>query len=222
VSAEDQPAVDRATQPPVQCAECLAPVETPAFDVKGSPLCAACADAYYVACAECKRLAPNDEVRVNDGLHYCLECFARTFEASGDGAPENVDALVAEYIAAHAEHKKLSERLDQIKEQIKAAAARRERAGGAVTFRSDQGSVKCSYQTKLKWDPDKVAALEETLGPERFESLFERKVSFTPIKGEVDGYLNSDAGDAKVRDALLDACEKVETPSITVVAKKQP
>jgi hypothetical protein len=223
VSSEEQTRADGAPAAAVTCAECLAPVEAPLVDRKGSSLCAACAEAYYAACGQCKQLVAQDETKSSDGVPYCLECYDATFGARPEGAPSEAEAetLAAEYVALHAEHKKIGERLDEIKELLKNAAIGRERAGSAVTFRSDAGSVKCSFQTKVKWDNERVAELEGVLGPERFASLFDRKVSFSPVKSAVDSYLSSASeADAEVRDALLSACEKVETPVISVVPKK--
>jgi hypothetical protein len=84
---------------------------------------------------------------------------------------------------------RVDERMDEIKELLKAAAYTRERVAGAVTLRSDSATVKCSFASRLKCDQECVAALESALGPDRFAVLFDRKVTFSPNKAAVEAVL---------------------------------
>jgi hypothetical protein len=107
--------------------------------------------------------------------------------------------------------------MEEIKELLKAAAYTRERVAGAVTLKSDSGSVKCNFPTRLKADQERVAALESVLGPDRFAALFERKVTFSPNKAAVEAVLTGKSDDDEdVRQAVRGAVEVTETPTITV------
>jgi hypothetical protein len=212
----------------LQCAECL---ETVAADAAvtargGETLCAGCAKNYYVACAACDGLIPQDEARTHADVVYCSDCEAQALRAKAGDVPDEseVDALVSEYIALHREEKRVKDRLDEIKEQLKAAASVRSRVAGAVTLSGGEGAVKCSFKTSLKCIPEKVSALEQQLEPEKFAAFFERKVSYNPVKDELEKFLsNDDGGDANLRESILAAVERTETPTLTVVRpKKQP
>ena len=208
------------------CAECL---ETVAADDaltarRGETLCAACAKSYYVACATCNGLIPQDEARTHDDAVYCSDCEAQALRAKAGDVPDEseIDGLVSEYIALHAEEKRVKDRLDEIKEQLKAAASIRQRVAGAVTLSGEDGAVKCSFKTNLKCIPEKVSALEGQLEPEKFAALFERKVSYSPVKDQLEKILsNEDGGDANLRESILAAVERTETPTLTVVRPKK-
>ncbi|MDQ1611879.1 MAG: hypothetical protein QOG00_1810, partial [Pyrinomonadaceae bacterium] len=104
----------------------------------------------------------------------------------------------------------------------KAAAAARERVAGAVTLRGEDGVVKCSFKTNLKCDPEKVGALENRLEPDAFAALFERKISYSPVKEQLEKFLSNDTGtDANLRELILAAVERTETPTLTVVRPKK-
>jgi hypothetical protein len=212
--------------PPLRCAECLETVATAdAVAARGGEtLCAGCAKNYYVACATCDGLIPQDEARVHADVVYCSACEAHALQAKAADAPDEseVEALVSEYIALHAEEKRVKDRLEEIKEQLKAAASVRERVAGAVTLSGEEGAVKCSFKTNLKCIPEKVSALEQQLEPDRFAALFERKVSYSPVKDGLEKLL-SDAGgtDANLREVILSAVERTETPTLTVVRPKK-
>ena len=210
--------------PPQLCVECL---ETPTGTVagrRGETLCAGCAKNYYVACALCRGLIPQDEALMREDAVYCTDCDAQGLQAQAAGAPDDaeVDALVSEYIGLHGEEKRIKERMDEIKERLKAAAAARERVSGAVTLSGEEGAVKCSFKTSLKCIPERVSALEGQLAPDEFAALFERKVSYSPVKDNLEKLLSHDAEtDGGLRTQILAAVERTETPTLTVVRPKK-
>ena len=209
---------------PQLCVECLETVAEPVAGRRGEILCPACAKNYYVACALCRGLIPQDEALTQRDAVYCLDCNAQASQAAAGYAPDDaqVESLVSEYIGLHAEEKRIKDRLDEIKEQLKAAAAARERVAGAVTLSGEEGAVKCNFKTSLKCIPDKVSALEGQLEPDEFAALFERKVSYSPVKDNLEKFLSNDAGtDAHVRELILAAVERTETPTLTVVRPKK-
>lgn len=207
------------------CAECLETATETVAGRRGETLCAACAKNYYVACALCRELIPQDEALARGDDVYCSECDARgALERAGDAPGEaEVESLVSEYIALHAEEKRVKDRLEEIKERLKAAASARERVAGAVTLRGEDGAVKCSFKTSLKCNAEKVSALEAQLAPGDFAALFERKVSYNPVKDNLEKLLADDAAgtDANLRTLVLDAVERTETPTLTVVRPKK-
>jgi hypothetical protein len=213
------------TTAPQSCVECLESATETVAGRGGETLCRECAKNYYVACALCHGLIPQDEALTRDDAVYCSGCEAQgAQEARATGAPEDaeVESLVSEYIGLHAEEKRIKERLDEIKEQLKAAAASRERVAGAVTLNGEEGAVKCSFKTSLKCLPEKVGALEARLEPDEFGALFERKISYSPVKDNLEKFLLNDAGgDADLRELVLAAVERTETPTLTVVRPKK-
>lgn len=222
----EQIPVPSAPASPLHCAECLEPVASDAAVAsrRGEMLCAVCAKNYYVACAACNELIPQDEARTHDDAVYCFDCEAQALRAKAGDVPDEseLDALVSEYIALHREEKRVKDRLDEIKEQLKAAASVRARVAGAVTLSGGEGAVKCSFKTSLKCIPEKVSALEQQLEPEKFAAFFERKVSYNPVKDELEKFLShTDGGDANLRESILAAVERTETPTLTVVRPKK-
>jgi len=207
------------------CVECLETVtEAVVTGRRGETLCAACAKSYYVGCSTCGGLIPQDEALTRGDAIYCSDCEAPDLKANAPDAPDEseVASLVKEFITLHAEEKRIKDRLDEIKEQLKRAASARERVAGAVTFGGAEGAVKCSFKTNLKCIPEKVSALEGQLEAERFAALFERKVSYSPVKENLEKFLSGDEGaDANLRDLVLAAVEKTETPTLTVVRPKK-
>jgi hypothetical protein len=98
----------------------------------------------------------------------------------------------------------------------------RARVAGAVTLSGEEGAVKCSFKTNLKCNPEKVSALEHQLGPEKFAAFFERKVSYNPVKDQLEKFLSTDdVGDTNLRASILAAVERTETPTLTVVRPKK-
>jgi hypothetical protein len=209
---------------PQLCVECLETAAEAVNGRRGETLCAGCAKNYYVACAHCRGLIPQDEALMRGDVVCCSDCVAQGAQAQAVDAPGDaeVQSLVSEYIGLHAEEKRIKDRLDEIKERLKAAAAARERVAGAVTLSGEEGALKCSFKTNLKCIPEKVSALERQLEPVEFASLFERKVSYSPVKDNLEKFLSNDAGtDAPLRALILAAVERTETPTLTVVRPKK-
>ncbi len=191
---------------------------------RGETLCSVCAKNYYVACAACHGLIPQDEALMQMDSVYCAACAAQALQANTGQALDEaeVKSLVSEFIELHADEKRVKDRLDAIKEQLKTAAATRQRVSGAVTLGGEGGAVKCSFKTNLKCIPEKVSALEDQLEPDKFAALFERKVSYSPVKDQLEKFLSGDAAtDADLRQSVLAAVERIETPTLTVVRPKK-
>lgn len=206
------------------CAECLAKVARPVKALDGASLCAECAEAYYVACAGCGGLIPGDDSLSREEKSYCVACHARGVLPPGVAPPsdEEIEELVSEYIQLHAEHKKLSERIDFLKERLKVAASIRQRVEGAVLLRSSKGELRCRYTSKINCIDDKVPQLEAILGPRLFESLFMREVKFKAVKDRINEFLSlNDAASEPLKSAVRDAIEEVETPSLIVQRQKK-
>ena len=198
-----------------QCSECLTPSPDLVATRAGDQVCPSCATTYYVACGDCKGLAPRDETRASDGVAYCLECFDRMFAVDGIDSEADVEALVAEYVQLSAESKQISERLDAIKDQLKSIAASRERVAGAVVLGDGDQSVRCSYRTDYKVpDAEKVEALEPVLGHDRFVALFDRSVTYKPNKPELEEFLTT--AEPELREAVREAVRVTEVETLTV------
>lgn len=210
------------------CVECLKPVaagET-VLDRTGAALCRRCAAESYAPCAGCGGLVPGDETlaRASDGAAVCAECHARgAAPPEGEPAPAEgeVEALVGEYVTLYEESKRLGARLDEIKERLKLAAQARPRVSNAVVLRAGGAGVRCSFAVKRSYDAEALAAAEKLLGDE-FGSLFERKVSFSAVRGRLEEFLSADDEErAAARDLVRAAEQRSETVSLTVVAQKK-
>lgn len=210
------------------CVECLVRLDAGGqlLDRTGASLCRACAAAFYTPCAGCGGLVPADEAlaRNDTGALNCFECFGRP--ASDDGtealSDEEVETLVAEYVALHEELKRLDARAVEIKEQLKRAATARPRVSNAVVLRADEAGVRCSYTSKVTYDAERLAAAEALLGVEGFAALFERKVTFTAVKPRLEEFLSTDdAATAAARDAVRAAESRTEVATLTVVAQRK-
>ena len=215
-----------APAPATSCAECLGPAEPPVAARGGATLCGACAEGYYAPCAACGVLAPLDEAVAKDSRLVCADCDAggAALSVAPEDVPDEatVETLVAEYVALHAEEKRVKDRLEEIKEQLKLAASVRQRVAGAVTLRGGGGAVKCGYKSALKCDDEKVAALEQRLDAEQFESLFQRSVRYAPVKENLEKLLSEAAGDLdEVRELVRAAVERTEQATLTVVRPKK-
>jgi cell division septum initiation protein DivIVA len=166
---------------------------------------------------------PQDEARARDKLSLCAECFAKpSGAAQTEEVDEPLDTLVAEYVALHAEEKRIKGQMDALKERLKKAAEGMPRAGGAVTLRAGDEAVRCSYRTKLKCEDAGVERLAELLAPEEFARLFERKVSFSSHDEEITEFLateNEEHSDA--RELLRAAVRETETVMLTVVPPRK-
>lgn len=210
------------------CVECLGDLAGAGLlDRTGAALCRACADEFYAPCEMCGGLVPRDEAmrRPDGGALNCFECFGRAAAPDGSEAltDEEVAALVAEYVALHEELKRLDARASEVKEQLKRAATARSRVSNAVVLRAGEGAtVRCSYASKATYDPGKLAAAEAALGPDGFAALFERKVTFTAVKGRLEEFLSSeDEATAAAREAVRAAESRAEVVTLTVVAPRR-
>ena len=207
----------------VVCHECETPVSEPAAIVRGKPICGVCLEEYFAPCNDCREFVAKDEAVIRDGIVRCPDCASKAAVPSGSRVPadEELRQLVDEYVALHTEKTRVDERMEDIKELLKAAAYTRERVAGAVTLKSETASVKCSFASRLKADQDRVAALESVIGTDRFAALFERKVTFNPNKAAVEAVLAGKSDDDEdVRQAVAAAVEVTETPTVTVPKKK--
>lgn len=210
------------------CVECLGELSAAEriHDRTGAALCRACATEFYTPCSGCGGLVPTDEARArpDNGALNCFECFKRPADADGEEAlsDEEVAALVAEYVALHEELKRLDARASEIKEQLKRAATVRPRVSNAVVLRTEAGGVRCSYTTKTTYDAEKLSTAEALLGADDFAALFERKVTFSAVKGRLEEFLSSDdAATAAAREAVRAAENRTETTMLTVVAQRK-
>ena len=214
-------------QPPstaTVCAECLEAVSQSVANLRGETLCGSCAESYYAPCAACGGLVPRDEALKRDGAGYCPACDLNAAGVSPEDVPDDaeVDRLVAEYVALHAEEKRVKDRLDEIKERLKTAASARQRVANAVTLRGEDAAVKCSYRAAWKCDDEKVAALEGVLDAGRFGALFQRSVKYAPVKESLEKLFSGEAGaDADLKKLVGAAVEKSEQATLTVVRPKK-
>ena len=209
---------------PVFCAECEQPVASVVLSRAGTNLCAECVAAYYVACSGCGGLVPKDESVSRNDLPYCADCFSKPpGETNAATVDETlIETLIAEYIALHTEEKRVSDRMEVIKEQLKNAAATRQREGNAVTLRAGDAAVRCSYRASLKCDAESAEALAGLLEEEEFSSLFERKTSFNPIKDRIAEFLaGTDEAHQEARDAVRAALRESETVTLSVVTTRK-
>ena len=206
------------------CAECLGPVSTAVHAQNGACLCPQCAEQFYRSCAGCGGLIPQDEAVMRDGALCCVRCLAAP-GPKDDAAvlsDEALSALVAEFIQLHAEAKRLNDRLETVKEQLKRHAASQPRTANAVMLRTGEYAVKCGYSMRVSYNADKLAAVEAMLGTEPFTALFSRKITFSPVKESLDAFLASEAPDtAAARDAILAAAERTEIATVTPIAPKR-
>jgi hypothetical protein len=215
------------------CVECLSAVGAAeaVLDRTGAALCRACAAEFYAACAACGGLVPRDEALARDdgggdNKLYCAECFRASAFAAEEAEPvsdDEVEALVAEFVALHAEKKRLDARVEEIKERLKLAARARPRVAGAVVLRAgEDAGVRCSYSVRTTYDAEKLQTVEAMLGGAGFASLFERKVTFSPVKNSLEEFLSSsDDEHGAAREAIRAAAQHTETATLNVVAQKK-
>src|SRR2546423_9231998 len=113
-------------------------------------------------------------------------------------------------------------RAAEIKERLKMAARARPRVSNAVVLRAEGGAgVRCSYTVKTSYDTEKLAAAEVLLDAAEFAALFERKVTFAAVKGQLEEFLSStDEARASARDAVRSAEQRTEVATLTVVVQK--
>jgi hypothetical protein len=209
------------------CVECLRAVEAveALVDRCGAALCPSCATEFYVGCGVCGRLVARDEGMARPGAEalVCADCFrAPAEEAEPLPADEEVERLVARYVELHAERKRLDTELDVIKETLKRVALARPRVANAVVLRAGVGGVRCSYAVRTTWDAEKLSEAEGLLGADVFASLFERKVSFSPVRERLAEFLSTaDDASAPARELVRAAEQTAETTTLTVVAARR-
>ena len=133
-----------------------------------------------------------------------------------------IESLIAEYTSLHTEEKRINDRIEVIKEQLKSAAAIRQREGNAVTLRAGDAAVRCNYRTSFKCDTESAEALAQLLDEEQFSSLFERKLSFNPIKDRLTQFLSgTDEATQEVREIVRAAVRETETVTLSVVTTRK-
>jgi hypothetical protein len=203
-----------------QCAECLAPVSAIVKAQNGTRLCQQCAEQFYLTCAGCGGLIPQDEAVMRGSVLCCVPCLTTpgcedTTEALSDA---ELTALLAEFMRLHAEAKQLNDRLEEVKEQLKRHAAAQPRVANAVVLRAGEHAVKCGYGVRVSYSAEKLSAVEAMLGAEQFAALFERKITFSAMKENLEAFLAGEAAEtAAARAAILAAAERKEVATLTPV-----
>lgn len=211
----------------LSCAECENTIDSVASNSvtakTGIPVCSECIELYYIACANCLMYIPRDESLACGGRMVCADCYAKPQSTSADvSLLENPEALISEYIALHAEEKRIKTRMEELKEVLKEIAAAQQRISNAVTLRAGDVSVKCSFRSSIKCNQEVVESLAERLDKQEFEALFERKVSYSPHKESVQDFLNHmDDERAEARELLRSAIIETETVTLTIVANRK-
>lgn len=212
------------------CVECLRALTEPEAlaDRCGAALCGACAAEFYVPCAGCGGLVARDEGRARAdvaGALFCAECFRAPAPQAGVGplpGDEETEALVARYVALHAEKKRVDAEIDEVKERLKLVAGARARVAGAVLLRAGDSGVRCSYSVRTTWDAERLSAAEALLGGEEFAALFERKVTFTPLRERLDDFLaGADEELSAARELVRAAAHVSETATLNVITPKK-
>ena len=211
----------------ILCVECESPINDTIIDKgttkTGALVCPECIELYYVACANCVLLIPQDESLMRDGRTLCADCYTKPLSTSTNPTLlENPEALISEYIALHAEEKRIKSRLDELKEALKEVATAQQRVSNAVTLRAGAQAVKCSFRASLKCNQEAVESIAKRLDVDAFEALFERKISYSPHKERVQELLNGvDEEHAEVRELLRAAVIETETATLTVVNNRK-
>jgi hypothetical protein len=206
-----------------QCDECLIPVGAVVNAWNGTRLCQQCAEQFYLPCAGCGGLIPRDEAVLRNDALCCVQCLA---SPASEGAAEALSdaalsALVAEFIRLHAEAKQINDRLEDIKEQLKQHAASQPRVANAVILRAGEYTVKCGYGVRVSYNAEKLSAVEAMLGAEQFTALFERKITFSAVKENLEAFLAGEAAEtAAARATILAAAERKEVATLTPVNTK--
>jgi len=207
--------MDRTVQ---SCAECLAPVNAAVSTQNGASLCQECAEQFYCTCAGCGGLIPQDEAALRNGALCCVPCLAQpgSEDAAEALSEAELSALVAEFSRLHAEAKQLTDRLEEVKEKLKRHAAAQPRIANAVILRAGEYMVKCGYTVRSNYNAEKLAAVEAMLGAEQFTELFERKITFSAVKENLEAFLAGEAEETvEARAAILAAAERKEIATLT-------
>ncbi|MCI0391521.1 MAG: hypothetical protein MOB07_22490 [Acidobacteria bacterium] len=200
------------------CIECLENASDHLSSYDGHILCRQCAVLYYIVCGMCGLVVPREEAAIREGNSYCPECFAKPIDGSLACRLDEAElaALIADYARLHAEEKIVKDKLEEIKEKLKRHAATQLRISNAVLLRAGEHSVKCGYSARVSYDPKKLELVESMLGAERFDVLFQREVKFSPVKENLDRFLEDDSVEyAEARDAIQSSIEFKEIVTIT-------
>lgn len=204
----------------VECEQTINSATGSTMTRAGAAVCLECIAAFYVACAGCEQFIPHDETQTRADLVLCAECYAKPQGVAGASSLDqsDIESLIAEYTALHAEEKRTVARMEEIKEQLKDVASTQPRVSGAVTLRAGDAAVKCSFRTTLKCDAEVVERLEQALDGSEFGELFERKVTYSPHKERVQEFLNTTDGEREeARELLRAAVRETESATLTVV-----
>src|SRR5262245_61693583 len=120
-----------------RCTECLAPISTSISAQNGASLCQKCAEQFYCTCAGCGGLIPQDEAALRNGALCCVPCLAQpgSEDAAEALSEAELSALVAEFSGLHAEAKQLTDRLEEVKEELRRHAVAQPSIDKAVFFR---------------------------------------------------------------------------------------
>ncbi len=207
-----------------QCAECEQSSSKLLMSRAGASLCAECVAAYYVACSDCGGFVAKDESLSRENLMLCPDCFSKPSGANGAVVVDEtlIETLIAEYVSLHAEEKRIGDRMEVVKDQLKSAASARRRDGNTVTLRAGEAAIRCSYRASLKCDANATEALARLLDEAEFSQLFERKTSFTPVKDRIAEFLNdADESHQAARDAVRAALRETETVTLSVVTARK-
>lgn len=213
----------KSSEPPA-CLECMTEEGLTHSSREGAPLCARCADEYYVECSECRGLIAEDDAPQSDGLPYCIECLKRLADPEGEILDEEqVAALVREYIQLDVQSKAVEAKLEDIKDKLKRVAAGRPREGNAVLLGEGDAMAKCGFSERTSYDSDRLLALEAEFGEVLIDTLFERKITFKANKKSLDVFLaDDDPQFAAARDAIREAADSKTTLTLTLVANRAP
>jgi hypothetical protein len=153
----------------------------------------------------------------------CADCYAKSPSSPVNAdLLENPESLISEYIALHAEEKRIKTRMEELKEALKEVAAMQQRVSNAVTLPAGEQAVKCSFRSSLKCNQEAVEALAGSLDETEFDELFERKVSYSPHRERVQEFLSrADDKQREARELLRSAITETETATLTVVANRK-
>lgn len=206
------------------CLECMTEEGLTHSTKEGAPLCARCADEYYVECSECRNLIAVDDAPISDGLAYCIECLERLADPEGEiPDEEQVAALVREYIELNAQSKAIETKLEKVKDKLKRVAAGHPREGNAVLLGEGDAMAKCGFSERTSYDSDRLLALEAEVGEELIDTLFERSITFKANKESLNLFLvDDDPQYAAARAAIREAAKSQTTLTLTPVANKAP
>lgn len=202
----------------MNCTECLQESVELMSTYSGGRICPQCAELYYCNCAGCGELLPQGKAITSDGFEFCAECYAR--QADKPLSEEELAGLMSEYVRLYAEEKKLSEKLEKIKDRLKRHAATQRRTNNAVMLKSGDLSVKCNFTVRISYDSEKLQVAEVLLGEERFSRLFEREIKFNPVKEQLNAFLSAnDNAYRAAREAINSSMKKSEVVSITALKR---